>query len=736
MQITLREYQENILKSCLNENTLVILPTGTGKTIIAFFVIIKRFEQFLDKKAFFLAPTKPLVQQHYNNFIKFFPEYRDKAIAITGEIPPERREYLYKQAKIIFVTPQTLQNDLISGRVSFYDVVTIVFDEAHRAVKKYAYTFIAKKFMEQSPNPRIIGLTASPGWNIERIQEVINNLYIKNIEIRTGYEKDIRKYIVPIDIEKVEVELDNEILEIKDLLEKAIEFRVEKIREIIPDFNIKKGKKDVLEWIEEIKKQLDINPDNRLKYALLLASEMLKISHAIEVLETQTIHTFLEYFSSIERDLRKSRADYMVLEDIRIKKAIYLARELIKKGKEHPKLFKLLEILKENKDKKIIVFAQIRRTLDRIKELLDKEGIKAKKFIGKKEMGQKEQIRILREFAEGKFNILLATSIGEEGIDIPKVDIVIFYEPVPSEIRYIQRRGRTGRGEIGKVYILVTKNSIDRKFYWVAITKERKMFKVIKQLKKYLKPAMVDVKPAEKTDVKKAEVDKGITRFLSPTEQKKSNEKEVTPVIIADYKEKDSGVLQTLAERDVIIRLENLEIGDYVIGDYIIERKTMLDFISSIADGRLYEQLNKLRDKNAILILEGEEEEIFITPELNPNYIRSLLLKIILEYKVPIIRTKNFIETSNYLYLLAKSVYKKTTIPQVSKEEDLDKIKENILKQIPGIGDTLAKKLLERFKNLKNIVLAKKVELASIIGETRAERLKKIFEEDYKGEKQ
>jgi len=736
MQIILREYQENILKSCLNENTLVILPTGTGKTIIAFFVIIKRFEQFPDKKAFFLAPTKPLVQQHYNNFIKLFPEYRDRSIAITGDIHPERREYLYKQAKVIFVTPQTLQNDLISGRVSFYDAVTIIFDEAHRAVKKYAYTFIAKKFVEQSPNPRIIGLTASPGWNIERIQEVINNLYIKNIEIRTGYERDIKRYITPIEIEKIEVELNNEILEIRDLLEKAIEFRIEKIREIIPDFDIKKGKKDVLEWIEEIKKQIDINPDNRLKYSLLLVSEILKIIHAIEVLETQSLYTFLEYFSSIEKDIKKSKADYMVLEDIRIKKAIYLAKELIKNGKEHPKLFRLLDILKENKDRKIIVFAQIRKTLDKIKELLDREGIKAKKFIGKKEMGQKEQVKILREFAEGKFNILLATSIGEEGIDIPKVDIVIFYEPVPSEIRYIQRRGRTGRGEIGKVYILVTKKSIDERFYWVAITKERKMFKLIKQLKKYLKPAMVDIKPYEKNENKKPEIDKSIKKFLSTTDQRRSNETEITPTIIADYKEKDSGVLQTLAERDVIIRLENLEVGDYVIGDYIIERKTILDFISSIADGRLYEQLNKLKDKNAILILEGEEEEIFITPELSPNYIRSLILKILLEYKVPIIRTKNFVETSNYLYLLAKNVYKRATIPQGSKEEDFDRIKENILKQIPGIGDTLAKKLLERFRNLKNIVLAKKVELSNVIGEVRAERLKRIFEEDYKGGKQ
>ena len=207
--VELREYQKNILESCLRENTLVILPTGTGKTIIAFFLIIERLKLFPDKKIYFLAPTKPLVNQHYNNFIKLFPDLKDKCIVITGDIQQERRNYLHKQGKIIFVTPQTLQNDLISGRITFYDASTIIFDEAHRAVKKYSYTFIAKKFVEQAKDYRIIGLTASPGWNIERIEEVINNLYIKNIEIRTGEEKDIRKYMTGTEIKRVDVELNN-----------------------------------------------------------------------------------------------------------------------------------------------------------------------------------------------------------------------------------------------------------------------------------------------------------------------------------------------------------------------------------------------------------------------------------------------------------------------------------------------------------------------------------------------
>jgi len=742
--IELREYQKNILKSCLRENTLVILPTGTGKTIIAFFLIIERLKLFPDKKIYFLAPTKPLVTQHYNNFIKFFPELRDKSIVITGDIQQERRNYLYKQGKIIFVTPQTLQNDLISGRITFYDASTIIFDEAHRAVKKYSYTFIAKKFVEQAKDYRIIGLTASPGWNIERIEEVINNLYIKNIEIRTGEEKDIKKYMTSIKIKRIDIELNNELNNIRDLIIKAIDLRISKIKELDTSIDINKGKKDILNWIEEIKKNLEIRGrDYRLREIVELLSETLKIYHALEVLETQTLYTFISYFKDIENDIRKSKADYEVLNDIRIKKAIYLAKEYINKNIEHPKLLKLIEILKENKDKKIIVFAQIRKTLDRIKEYCDKNNIKAEKFVGKKEMSRSEQIKLLKDFSEGKFNVLLSTSVGEEGIDIPKVDIVVFYEPVPSEIRYIQRRGRTGRGEIGDVIILVTKNTMDERFYWVSIKKEKKMLYIVKKLKKYLKinNNIEENNINNKMMVENVERSGGIFKYItgSQTSQEKDNSSNIIntksniPMIIVDYKEKESGVVQTLANTDILIKLENLDIGDYIIGDLIIERKNILDFINSIIDGRLYNQLEKLKDKKSILILEGTEDSLGIDTNISINYIRTLILKIILEYKIPIIRTSDFLETANYLYLLAKNYNKFPNIPEkVKNYEDLDEVKLEILKSIPGIGENLALKLLERFKSLKNIFLANKTDLENIVGEKKAERIKKIFEEEYK----
>lgn len=109
----------------------------------------------------------------------------------------------------------------------------------------------------------------------------------------------------------------------------------------------------------------------------------------------------------------------------------------------------------------------------------------AKKGTGKNETGlsQREQQEIISDFSLGKINILVATQIGEEGLDIPEVNAVIFYEPIPSAIRMIQRRGRTARLAPGKLIILITKNTRDEAYYWAAFHKEKKMYQVLDTMK-------------------------------------------------------------------------------------------------------------------------------------------------------------------------------------------------------------------------------------------------------------
>ena len=173
-----------------------------------------------------------------------------------------------------------------------------------------------------------------------------------------------------------------------------------------------------------------------------------------------------------------------------------LTKILIEENMEHPKLLELKDLIEqkilENEKVKIMVFSQYRDSVTLIcKELNSLKNVSAKVFVGqtKKEdsgLSQKEQQKIIRDFSNGDFNVLCATSIGEEGLDIPEVNAVIFYEPVPSAIRKIQRAGRTARLMPGEIIMLVTKNTRDEAYYWSAIRKEKSMHTAIESIKEDL----------------------------------------------------------------------------------------------------------------------------------------------------------------------------------------------------------------------------------------------------------
>jgi Fanconi anemia group M protein len=182
---------------------------------------------------------------------------------------------------------------------------------------------------------------------------------------------------------------------------------------------------------------------------------------------------------------------------------------LLAKNTEHPKIQILMDIIKEeysnNQNLKIIVFTQFRDTASIISKNLNTiSNIKSKVFVGQAKkngmgMNQKEQRLMIEEFSSGKINILCATSIAEEGLDIPEVNAVIFYEAVPSAIRSIQRAGRTARLEQGKLIILLTKRTRDETFYYVSRSKERKMHSAIDNIKEKLETGTLNDK-TEKQD--------------------------------------------------------------------------------------------------------------------------------------------------------------------------------------------------------------------------------------------
>ncbi|MEK6853706.1 MAG: DEAD/DEAH box helicase [Nanoarchaeota archaeon] len=498
---TPRLYQEMILATAATKNTLVVLPTGLGKTNIFLMLAAHRLKLYPNSKILLIGPTRPLIDQYHEVFRKYFEIEEEKMAVLTGMIPPEKRTEIWKKASIIFSTPQGLENDLLAGKLDFEDVTLIGFDEAHRAVKEYSYVWIAKHYMKTARFPRILALTASPGSDMEKITEVCKSLFIEDIEVRTEADPDVKPYVQEITVDWIKVDLPPEFIEIKKLLDLSFMSKLE----VVKNMGYLRGttrvsKKDLLQLQAALHSELSGNYKNfpLLKSVSALA-EAMKVQHALELLETQGITSLQKYLDRLKEDAKaaKTKAVKRLFSDNNFLAAMTKTQQLHEKKIEHPKIDELKRIIKENvadvKGTKAIVFNQYRDSALKLQEELNKvNGVRASIFVGQMKKGetglsQKQQKELLERFSAGEFNVIIATSIGEEGLDIPRVDLVVFYEPIPSAIRQIQRRGRTGRQEKGKVIILVTSDTRDEAFRWVAHHKEKRMHRILKTLKGKLK---------------------------------------------------------------------------------------------------------------------------------------------------------------------------------------------------------------------------------------------------------
>jgi len=492
-----REYQESIFNTCKEKDCLVVLPTGTGKTLIALMLTIERFKKFPLEKILILAPTRPLIEQHFESFKKNLPEDWADMQLFTGKTPANKRKEIWKTAEFIFSTPQCIANDLDKMLYNLSEVCLLVVDECHRCLKNYAYNKVAQKYKMQSTNGRVLALTASPGGDKKTITQVCENLGIKAVEIRTVESPDVKPYLQELEFEKIEIDFPPEFLEIKILLENIYNRKVSELkhRKVLFGYPSKTMLlKTQARLMQGIKRKKNMN--NML--AVSACATALKISHALTLLETQTMSSFIAYLKDLfqQASQKKSKGVQKLVRDPNFTKAYSLATTV---NKEHPKLQTLKEIIEKQfqkeKNSRIIVFAQFRETVRTISKELNKiSGIKAKNFVGQaiKNHGkgettglkQKEQKEMIEKFKAGEINVLVATSIAEEGLDIPEVNEVIFYEPIPSAIRKIQRTGRTARLSKGALKILVTKNTLDEIFHYAAYHKEKRMHKAIDEIKK------------------------------------------------------------------------------------------------------------------------------------------------------------------------------------------------------------------------------------------------------------
>ena len=216
-----RAYQVNIAARCLERSTLVVLPTGMGKTVIATLVIAEVLRG-RGGKVLFLAPTKPLVEQHAAYLTDVL--LAGTVAVFTGEKPPEDRELEWRTCKIVCSTPQVIENDLRHERMTLDDVSLVVFDEAHRAVGDYAYVDVATRYRERGGS-LILGMTASPGSQVAKILEVCGNLDVTpdHVEIRTEFDADVAPYVHDIQVERIPVEVPAETGRMRELLRAALD---------------------------------------------------------------------------------------------------------------------------------------------------------------------------------------------------------------------------------------------------------------------------------------------------------------------------------------------------------------------------------------------------------------------------------------------------------------------------------------------------------------------------------
>jgi len=728
-----REYQLSIAMRALDANTMVILPTGLGKTAIALLVAASRlFNE--GGRVIMLAPTKPLVEQH----LRFFERHLlvkihqgselSPFVMFTGDAPPGERTEDWNRATVILATPQVVKNDLIAGRYTLKDVTLLIVDECHRAIGNYAYVFLAQRYLASADKTRILAMTASPGGVQEKVQEVCTNLGIAHIENRTENDPDVRPYVFERDLEYISIDLPPDLKAAITVINALIEERLALLASL--HFTVPKSEKLTIKALNEINAQIQQRIANRDPVAYSAASlyaACMKLKHAITLAESQGSEVLKGYLAKLVAEgtgSGGSKASQGLIKDQSFRELF--ERSLTWTQELHPKpeitLHLVREQLQAHPESRIIIFATYRDTVQLLVDYLVKNDIACERFVGQatkdaeRGLSQKKQIAALTRFRDGEFKVLIATSVGEEGLDVPSTDMVIFYEAVPSEIRSIQRKGRTGRSRAGRVVVLVTKGTSDEVFRHVSQAKETMMHKSMKVMSR-MNPTLQKVVQAEQASIDEFTVQ--------------------GPKISIDDRETSSKVVEVLSGLGAAIRLERLPHGDYAIGDRIlIERKTARDFVNTLINRDLLGQVKSMAETvpRPVLIIEGGD--LYTQRDIHPNAIKGVLAAITIDMGVSLLFTRDEQDTAQMLFVLAKREDSERGERKVHPHKSHRSVREDqeyIISAFPEIGMKNARLLLAHFGSVQAIANAELLELTAIkgIGEKTAQKIYDLSRHSY-----
>ncbi|MCS5582106.1 MAG: helicase-related protein [Pseudomonadales bacterium] len=510
-----RAYQLDAVRAGLGANTLLVLPTGTGKTPIAWMVVAERLREMreiYDSSSskrncpwiLMVAPTNPLVVQHHRDATTWLELGESEIVALTGKISPEKRQPFYDDATLVISTPQVIRNDVNSGTLSLADCVLLVADEAHHSTGNHAMAQVGDLYGESASSSLVLACTASPGSTEQQVSEVCDRLGIERIIAKRSNDPMVSPYQQSMDIVELRLPIHEKIIAVAAPLNEILADLAQRLQRqgflVIQGGISSRALRDAQQRIS----QAIAAGRNTAYQAARQNADAQRMVALLYLLQGQSVNSALRHLERLEANAKGSNSQSRFLAIPQVRELLGQLRAMEEVHLKIPEVKRLVsEKLRTDPSSRVIVFATWRDSVAMLIEALSEIEVAAnvERFVGQssrdseKGMTQKEQVETLDRFRSGESNVLVCTSVGEEGLDVPSADRVIFYEPVASEIRTIQRRGRTARHREGDVYVLVSEDTRDVGVRYAAAAREARMNRVIEKVRRHRRPPRLHPNP-------------------------------------------------------------------------------------------------------------------------------------------------------------------------------------------------------------------------------------------------
>uniref|UniRef100_A0A672HFK9 Fanconi anemia group M protein n=1 Tax=Salarias fasciatus TaxID=181472 RepID=A0A672HFK9_SALFA len=511
MNYPLREYQLKISEAALAQNTLVVLPTGLGKTFIASVVMYNFYRWYPFGKVVFMAPTKPLVAQQIEACYRVMGIPQSHMAELTGSTAAGRRRDVWRTRRVFFLTPQVLVNDLSRNSCPAELVKCVVIDEAHKALGNHAYCQVIRQLGSHTQQFRVLALSATPGGDLKSVQAVVSNLLISHVELRWEDSPDVQAHCHQRSVEKLVVPLGDQLSAHRDrylqVLEKFMSRLVQ--NRVLAHKDLQSLTKYQLILARD---QFRKNPPPHIKGAQQGALEgdfalCISLYHGYELLTQMGLRSLFCYIQGVMDGSRGQSMSRARSELQRTPCFMDLYRDLeamfVQPSADeaflysHPKLKKLEEVVLQHfrtwtdpegdLDTRVMIFSSFRESVQEISSMLNRHAplVRAMAFMGQASAGrgvrgftQKEQLEVVRGFRRGGFNTLVSTCVGEEGLDIGEVDLIVCFDAQKNPTRLVQRMGRTGRRRRGRIVVILAEGREERT-YNQSQNNKRSVFKSI-----------------------------------------------------------------------------------------------------------------------------------------------------------------------------------------------------------------------------------------------------------------